>query len=185
MYRAVGWRALQLNVDFEDADAVAGVARAGDFQQLDEACGVRVIIDGQDVTEHIRSPEAAAASSKVAAIPAVRTEVTRILRSLAEQGVVMEGRDIGTVVLPDADVKFFTDASLEVRASRRQKDILDQGRSADLDAVKNALGERDTRDSNRKTSPLKPAEDAIVINTDNRTLDDLEAEMMSIIKERL
>jgi cytidylate kinase len=82
-------------------------------------------------------------------------------------------------------VKFFLEASLETRATRRRKDILDQGRSTGLDEVKNALSERDSRDSNRKTSPLRPAEDALVINTDNRTLDDLEAEMLSIIKERL
>jgi cytidylate kinase len=186
MYRSVGWKALVAGIDLRDTDALARLAREAKIEQYDRPEGQLVLVDGRDVTEEIRTPEASVAASAVAIVPGVRKAVSELLRKMgADCGIVVEGRDMGTVVFPDADVKFFLDASLSIRAQRRLAQQEDQGIAQEIEAVENDISRRDERDSTRETAPLTVAPDAIVVDTTDRTLDDLEAQLTAIIDERL
>ena len=184
MYRAIGWKALQEEADFNYTEMLARVASQAVITQEQTPRGQLITVDGTDVSEAIRSPESSKAASLVAVVPEVRKAVNQQLRVMAQDGVVMEGRDIGTVVLPEADVKLFLNASLEVRAQRRQKDHNNQGLKERLRNVESAIAERDKLDETRKSAPMIPAEDAVVIDTSDRTLDDLEKEILAIVEER-
>ncbi len=157
LYRAVGWRVLSVGGDPEDEAAAVRAARALNADDLE--------------TSGLRSEDAAAAASQVAAIPAVRAVLMEFQRRFAAappggcRGAVFDGRDIGTVVLPDAAVKLFLTASPEVRAARRVKQLQEQGAEAIYGRVLQELKERDARDTTRNVAPLKPAEDALVIDT--------------------
>jgi cytidylate kinase len=174
MYRSVAWAALGHGVDLTDGDALARLANG-----LEIELGDRVVVDGVDATTEIRGPEVTAVVSAVSAHPAVRAEMVRRQRRWAEEGGggVVEGRDIGTVVFPHADLKVFLTASEEERARRRQRDE----RAPDVDAVAADLARRDTLDSNRAASPLRSAEDAVVIDTTARTVDDVVDEVVGLL----
>ena len=174
MYRSVAWAALRHDVDPTDGDALARMA-AG----LDIDVGERVLVDGVDVTSEIRGPEVTATVSAVSAHPAVRAEMVRRQQQWAEKagGGVVEGRDIGTVVFPHADLKVFLTASEQERARRRQKD----DRAPDVGAVAADLARRDSLDSNRAASPLRPADDAVVIDTTARTVDDVVDQVLALL----
>jgi cytidylate kinase len=174
MYRSVAWAALGHGVDLTDGDALARLANG-----LEIELGDRVVVDGVDATTEIRGPEVTAVVSAVSAHPAVRAEMVRRQRRWAEEGSggVVEGRDIGTVVFPHADLKVFLTASEEERARRRQRD----DRAPDVDAVAADLARRDTLDSNRAASPLRSAEDAVVIDTTARTVDDVVDEVVGLL----
>jgi cytidylate kinase len=163
MYRAVAWKALHDGVEVTDE---AAVARMGDAATFDLEQG-RVTIDGHDVAAAIRTPEIDKAATTVARHPAVRRVLVARQRALGESGgIVMEGRDIGTVVFPDADVKIYLDASPEERARRRASDPAHtSSKAAQLSEVATALAERDKSDSTRAASPLSIAADAVVIDT--------------------
>jgi len=175
MYRSVAWAALRHDVDPTDGDALARMA-AG----LDIDVGERVLVDGVDVTSEIRGPEVTATVSAVSAHPAVRAEMVRRQQQWAEKagGGVVEGRDIGTVVFPHADLKVFLTASEQERARRRQKD----DRAPDVGAVAADLARRDSLDSNRAASPLRPADDAVVIDTTARTVDDVVDQVVGMLR---
>ena len=165
MYRAVAWRAQELGLDLDDEDVVMGVARSAHI----EVDGSTIAIDGTDVSAAIRTPEIDKAVTRVARLPRVRAELVRRQRAMAAvQGVVMEGRDIGTVVFPDADVKIYLDASPEERARRRAGDPAHTAaRTQGLSDISQAMQRRDESDRTRAASPLALAPDAVLIDTTN------------------
>jgi cytidylate kinase len=183
MYRAVAWKALHDGIDLHDEAEVAAVASRARFD-----LGDRIDIDGSDVTEAIRTPEIDRAAAIVARHPAVRSALVDLQRRFgAGGGIVMEGRDIGSVVFPNAAVKIYLDASPEERARRRATDPAHTaGRTTSAaDAVARALEERDRSDRTRETSPLTLAEGAIHIDTTNQPIEDVVRLVSEIIDSRL
>ncbi|PYR60877.1 MAG: (d)CMP kinase [Acidobacteria bacterium] len=183
MYRAVAWKALQQGLDPRDE---ANVARIADSASFDLEQG-RVRIDGHDVARAIRTPEIDAAAAAVARHPAVRRALVARQRLLGSGGgVVMEGRDIGTAVFPDADVKIYLDASPEERARRRAADPAHaSSQGAQLTDVATALAARDKSDSTRAVSPLAIAPDAVVIDTTGTDIDETVQRVMEVVNWRL
>jgi cytidylate kinase len=178
MYRAVTWLALQRGVDVQDEPGVTRLAESVPIDVMPpskkdgRACDVA--IQGQDITWDIRSPEVDANVSVVSAYIGVRKALLAQQRRIGQRGrVVMVGRDIGTVVLPEADLKIFLDASAEERARRRYNEILARGELADYDTILAKVIQRDHIDSNRDIAPLKAAEDAITINSDNISIENV------------
>jgi len=171
MYRAVTLAALQANLDIEDEDAIGALAEKVLIDigppSVDDGRDYDVLLDGEDVTWEIRGEAVNAYVSDVSVYAAVRKAMTDQQRRIAKENkVVMVGRDIGTVVMPDADLKIYLDASVEIRAQRRYKEMLERGENADYDAVLRSLKNRDQIDTNRAIAPLKAADDAVVINAD-------------------
>src|SRR5688572_27322546 len=181
MYRAVGWKANHDGVALDDEAAVAALARRADIVVE----GGVVSIDGHDVTRAIRTPEIDKVASAVARLPSVREVlVTRQREIGAGGGVVMEGRDIGTVVFPGADVKIYLDASPEERARRRANDVAHTGSQAGQAAVAEAIEARDRSDTTRAVSPLTLAPDAIHIDTTGIPIDQVVAQVMALVEAR-
>jgi cytidylate kinase len=182
MYRAVGWKALHDGVALDDEAAVADLAKRADI--IVE--GGRIEIDGHDVTRANRTPEIDKAASAVARLPRVREVLVARQRRLAEGGgVVMEGRDIGTVVFPDADVKIYLDASAEERARRRMNDSAHTGGKGGEAAVAAAIQARDRSDTTRTASPLMLALDAVHVDTTGMPLADVVSRVMSVVSAKL
>jgi len=182
MYRAVAWKALQLGVAFDREADIASIAASSDI----DISANGVFMDGADVTRAIRTPEIDKGSAAVARLPKVREILVGRQRALgAGGGIVMEGRDIGTVVFPDAEVKLYLDASAEERARRRANDPSHSGGPAALADVANLLTERDKSDSTRAASPLYAAPDATVIDTTGTPIDQVVACVMSIVGAKL
>lgn len=179
MYRAVAWLADHQGVDLSDEDSVTAIADAATFE-----LGARIAVDGHDITQAIRTPEMDAAAGRVARHPKVRQSLVRRQRDYARAGgLVMEGRDIGTVVFPDADVKVFLDASAEERARRRASNPAHaSSRDGRVEAVATALAERDRLDSTRKASPLTMAADAVRIDTTGMPIDDVVERVLALVK---
>jgi cytidylate kinase len=172
MYRAVGWKALAAGIDLTDHAALARLAEGTRIQVLPGDGGFRILVDGTEVTGSLRTPAVDQASSLVSTCPAVRERLVALQRAMAREGaVVMDGRDIGTVVFPDADLKFFLEADLTVRAARRWQEQAREGAAPDVAAVQEEVARRDTRDSSRPVAPLRPAPDAIRIDTSLRDPD--------------
>jgi cytidylate kinase len=180
MYRAVAVAALRHGVALDDGQACADLARNHEIAV--EAGGTT--IDGRDVSAEIRGPEATTAVSTVAAHPAVRSVLVAQQRAWVERhgGGVVEGRDIGTVVFPNAPLKVFLTASDEERARRRQQDEAASERTVGVDAVRTDLARRDAHDSSRAASPLRRADDAVVIDTTTRDVDDIVGELVDRAK---
>jgi cytidylate kinase len=182
MYRAVGWKAVQEGVPLESEDAVATLARGSAIAVE----GGVVSIDGHDVTRAIRTPEIDKAATAVARLPRVREILVARQREMGEQGaVVMEGRDIGTVVFPDADVKIYLDASPEERARRRATDPAHTGSKAGQAAVAEAIQARDKSDTTRAVSPLTVAADAIHIDTTDMPIAVVVERVASIVRDKV
>ncbi len=175
MYRAITWAALERLHSVEDEAAVSALANVVDIDVLppsqdDRQCDV--LLDGQDVTWEIRRPRVESYVSLAAAYPEVRKAMTAQQRRIAQRGkVVMVGRDIGTVVCPDAELKIFLVASVEVRAQRRLDEMLLRGETASYESILHSMRRRDKIDSTRALAPLKAAEDAIIIDTNDLTID--------------
>ena len=179
MYRAVGWKAIRDGVALDDEAAVAALAEHARIA----VSSTRVTIDGTDVTRAIRTPEIDQAAAGVARLPRVRSVlVDRQRRMGADGGIVMEGRDIGTVVFPDADVKLYLDASPQERARRRAVDPAHTGVPAAVSEVATLLTQRDEIDRTRTVSPLYVAADAIVIDTTGKEIDQVVSEVMALIR---
>jgi CMP/dCMP kinase len=171
MYRAMTWKVLRGGIDPADAVAVADLARRTSVRLALRDGRLVVFLDDIDVTEEIRLPEVTKAVSEVSCLAAVREVMVREQRHLGKDGgVVLEGRDIGTVVFPDADLKIFLVADVRERARRRQIELGEHGYEADLDAIEQELVARDTFDSNRPISPLKKAADAILLDTSHLSI---------------
>jgi cytidylate kinase len=181
MYRAVGWKALQRGVPLDHEASIAEIAKASPI----DVSATHVIIDGTDVTRAIRTPEIDRAAASVARLPLVREILVDLQRDMGTGGgIVMEGRDIGTVVFPNADVKLYLDASAEERARRRASDPAHSGPAAVAD-VATLLSERDRSDTTRAASPLYAAPDATVIDTTDAPIDQVVARVMAIIRSKL
>jgi len=180
MYRAVAWEALRRGVPLEDGPAVTSIAERAVFD-LD---GSRVVIDGHDVTAAIRTPQIDRAATLVARQAPVRAQLVARQREMgAHGGIVMEGRDIGTVVFPEADVKIFLDASPEERARRRASDPAHAGHGAALATVAGELQARDQSDRTRAASPLLMATDAVRIDTTNVPADEVVRQVCALVEE--
>jgi len=179
MYRAVGWKALHEGVPLDDETAVAALAERAELVVE----GGFVSIDGHDVTHAIRTPEMDKTAASVARLPKVRAVLVARQRALGEQGgVVMEGRDIGTVVFPGADVKIYLDATPEERARRRAADPAHtSSRTGQLADVATALAERDKSDSTRAVSPLAIAPNAVVIDTTDLSVEDVIERVLALV----
>jgi len=180
MYRAVVWSIVAAGLADGDEAAIQRHLESVKVT-LD---GDRFVVNGRDVSGEIRTPEIGQLTSQLSALGAVRAAVTPLQRSVAAPGgVVLEGRDTGTVVCPDADVKFFLDASLETRARRRQAELAAAGRTLPLDAVRDELVVRDAQDRTRALAPLRKAHDAIEIDTSDRTTDEVVAVMLETVEK--
>ena len=189
MYRAVTIAALERGVSAHDADALTALADAAEIRLERNAAGDRLLLDGEDITDTLRSEAVDASVAAVAAVSGVRRALVAPQRAIAAQGsVVMAGRDIGSVVLPDADLKIYLTASAETRARRR----VEQGGAADAvgyqaeyQKVLCALRRRDKIDGEREDSPMRPADDAVEIDSDNMTLDKVVAKILALTKDRI
>jgi cytidylate kinase len=189
MYRSVALTAIRSGVDPEDEAALSAIARdlEIEFSPLDSEQKQTVWAAGEDVTNAIRTPEVSDLTSRISAIPSVRTFIVeqqrRIARS-AERGAILEGRDIGTVVLPNAQLKIFLSASPEERARRRLDEMRARGIQADAADTMADMRERDARDSGRSSSPLVAATDAIDLSTDGMDIDAVVARILELRRER-
>ncbi|KHE73256.1 (d)CMP kinase [Halobacillus sp. BBL2006] len=185
MYRALTWKAIQKNVSLEDEENLAKLLKNTELKLVQSPSGQKVVLDGADVSEDIRTNEVTNQVSIVAKHKSVREEMVKRQQELVEeQGVVMDGRDIGTHVLPDADVKIYMIASVDERAERRHKENLDKGYGSDLEEIKADIRKRDEIDSNRKTAPLVKAEDAIEVDTTSLSIEEVVERIISIVKEK-
>lgn len=185
MYRVVGVLAERQGVDLGDAEALAALCDMLDLRFEEEADGVHVIANGCDVSQAIRTAAAGQLASRVSVLPAVRERLVARQRAMAAGGgVVMEGRDIGTVVLPGATVKIFLVAGTEERARRRCAELNARGEAADLAAVTREIEERDRRDAGRAHSPLRAADDALLVDTSDVDIEAVVARVRAIADAR-
>ncbi len=185
MYRALGLTCLRRGVALTDEAAVTALCRDLDIAVRHEDGGQRTLADGEDVTGLIRTPEVSDAASLVGTYAGVRETMVRTQQRLAAaQDMLLDGRDIGTVVLPDADVKIYLTAAAEERARRRWQEMLDKGEQADYDAVLKALRERDDQDMHREVTPLRRADDAVVVDTTALTFDESVDAILALVRER-
>ncbi len=169
MYRALTLKALREDLDISDPSGLAELARKTDISLR----GERIILDGVDVTDEIRTPEVDANVSLVSSYPEVRERLVELQRAMGKEGrVVCEGRDIGTVVFPEADLKIFMEANLSERAERRRKEQTESGLEVSQERVKSEVARRDRFDSEREASPLRRAEGAILIDTSDLTIEE-------------
>lgn len=182
-YRAITWWMLTNGVDVSDPAAVANAAAKPVIVSGTDPAAPTITVDGEDASGPIRTQEVTSHVSAVSAVPEVRTLITELQRSIAAgaaQGIVVEGRDIGTTVLPDAGLKVFLTASPEARAARRSGEL----KGADVAATKEALIKRDAADSGRKTSPLAKADDAVEVDTTELTLDQVIECVVTLVEEK-
>jgi len=187
MYRALALKALQNGVALDDSAALADLARRSQIELIPTAENNRVLLDGEDVSSRIRQPDVTSAASRVSVHPAVREWMVARQRELgAAGGVIMEGRDIGTVVFPDADVKVFLDATPNVRTERRVAQHQQKtGLAAAREAIAAELQERDRRDATRAASPLIAAKDAVIIDSSGLSIDEVVARIESLIRQKV
>jgi cytidylate kinase len=182
MYRAVGWKALRDEVALDDEEAIAGLANRSQIAIE----GTVVAIDGIDVTREIRTPAIDRAATAVARLPRVREVLVARQRAYGDRGgIVMEGRDIGSVVFPNADVKVYLDASPEERARRRAQDPAHSGGPAEVADVRSQMLERDRQDATRATSPLFIAPDAVVIDTTDKSVHEVVNDVLRLVQTKL
>ena len=186
MYRAIAWKALREGCALTNEPALTRLAEDTVVEFLQAGEGTqRVLVDGADVSESIRLPEVTQYSSPVSAVSGVRRALVAQQRRLGEGGgVVMEGRDIGTVVFPNAEVKVLLTASVEERARRRAGEMVAKGIDADVKVVEAEIRERDSRDSSRQDSPLRAADDAVTVGTDGLTIGQVVERILTLCRER-
>ena len=186
MYRAVALYLLRNEIDGTDAEAVAGNCQSAEVSIRYENGEQVVILNGENVNQYIRTEEVGNMASKTSANPAVRAHLLNLQRNLAAKNdVVMDGRDIGTVVLPDAQVKIYLTASVETRANRRYEEYLAKGEKADLEDIKKDIEIRDHQDMTREISPLRQAEDAVLVDSSLMNIDEVVAAILGIYKDKV
>lgn len=185
LYRSIGLNALRKGVDLTDSTAIEKSLEVLEVElSFDDNGAQIVLLNGEDVSSLIRTPEVSMSASKVSAVPAVRAFLLDLQRNMAKtQSVIMDGRDIGTVVLPDAQVKIFLTASPEIRAKRRYDELIEKGQDVKYEDVLADVIERDYNDSHREIAPLKPAEDSKLADTSGLTLEESIELIINIIKE--
>lgn len=186
LYRTIGVAVSRAGTDTENKKDLKELLNKINIELAFEAGVQKVILDGEDVSEAIRTPDASMMASKVSAIPMVRESLLDLQRNLAKKNnVIMDGRDIGTVILPDAQVKIFLTASPEVRAKRRYDELLAKGKDVSFDNVLSDMILRDKNDSEREIAPLKPASDSVLADTSDDNLEEAISRVVSIIKDKL
>ena len=186
LYRAVGVNALRKGINTRDKAAVAESINGINVDLVFENDEQKVLLNGEDVSVEIRTPPASMAASDVSAVPEVRAFLFDLQKNIAAKtNCIMDGRDIGTVVLPHAQVKIFLTASPEERATRRYRELVEKGSEVSYKEVLEDLIERDYNDSHREIAPLKPAEDGVIFDTTGLTLEESVKEIVKIIKEKI
>ncbi len=184
MYRALTLKAMRGKLNLEDTSALEALARSTKIDLKEVNGKLSVSLDGKDVTALIRTPLLTSKIKYIARVPAVRSEMVRLQRAIgAKSGAVLEGRDIGTVVFPDADYKFYLDADLEERARRRHKELCELGQEVALEAIRDDIILRDESDTHRAVGALKKADDAIFIDTTNLSIEEVVKKILSRIKK--
>jgi cytidylate kinase len=184
-YRAAALRVLEAGVSLDDEPAVRKLTAGVDIRITTNGAQSWVLLDGEDVTARIRTPEVTLAAAKVSRLPEVRRKLIALQRGLASSpGVVMEGRDIGTVVFPESPLKIFLDADPPERARRRLEQDRKEGRTTTLEQTAYQIGRRDQLDAERKISPLVPASDAVVIDSTHLTADEVVESILQLVRER-
>jgi cytidylate kinase len=185
MYRALTLKVMRAGVKPEDKAAAVEIAGSADIQfTTNTDSDPQVFLDGEDVSREIRTPEVTQHIRYVACIPGVRKRMVQLQRAIAEkQGAVVEGRDIGTVVLKNTPFKYYLDASAEERAQRRFKELAEMGMEVTLEEIRADVIARDTSDINRKVGPLKKAKDAIRIDTTNLSIEEVVQKLITLVKE--
>lgn len=188
LYRAITWLALDRGLTINNEEAIVALAQTAQITitrpTVQDGRQYSVYADSRDITWEIRSPEVDAHVSPVSAYPGVREALKVAQRRIGEEGqVVMVGRDIGTVILAHADLKIYLDASLEVRAQRRYKELLARGEQSSYEDILADMRRRDEIDSHRMAAPLKPAEDAVVIDTDHLSIEEVLGEVMALVEK--
>ncbi|MFM4704234.1 (d)CMP kinase [Aeromonas bivalvium] len=186
IYRVLALAALHHDVELDSEVALVPLAANLDVQFQVDGEQVRVVLEGEDVSRTIRSQEVSDAASKVAVFPRVREALLRRQRAFRQTpGLIADGRDMGTVVFPEAEIKIFLDASAEERAQRRYKQLQDKGFDVNFERLLTEIQERDDRDRNRAVAPLKPAQDALVVDSTALTIDEVLATVLSYAKQQL
>lgn len=181
IYRALAFGAVKNKLTLDDVPGLVTLAETLPV----EFVATSILYEGEDVTSKVRTEEVAGVASTVAVIPEVRAALMARQKAFAESpGLVADGRDMGTVVFPDADLKLYLTASAEIRAERRVKQLKNQGVSANIHQITRDIEERDERDLNRKTAPLKPADDAIIVDTSNLNIEDVCKKVESLLWDR-
>ena len=181
MYRAVTLVAIEQGTDLEDEDSLTALAESLDMRLVADAGGDRLMVNGSDVTGHLRDAKVERGVSLVASVSGVRSALVRQQRAIAEEGlIVMVGRDIGTVVLPDASVKVYLEASPPVRARRRYSEMESSGRAPDYQQLERDVVRRDDIDSRRADSPMRPAQDAVRIETDDLSVEEVANAILEV-----
>lgn len=186
MYRSLTWKALREGVELENPDKLFELLKKTDITLVNEANKQKVMVNGIDVTEEIRKPDVTRNVSIVSKHKSVRNEMVRRQQELGKNGgVVMDGRDIGTHVMPGAEVKIFLLASVDERAIRRHRENIEKGIESDLEQIKKEIAERDKLDTERKIAPLKKADDAIEIDTTSLSVKEVADKILAIVHERI
>ncbi len=183
MYRALTLKSIRQNINMEDEDILVAMARQTDLDLENNPSGIKVLLDGEDVSEDIRTVEVTNKTFYIAQKPRIREIMVEWQRRLGnKKGVVVEGRDVGTVVFPKANNKFYLDANIEERSRRRIEELREKGNDVDADKLMNELKERDDKDLTRSVGPLKKADDAVFIDSTHLSVDAVVEEMMKHIK---
>lgn len=185
LYRTVALNAIRKGADLSNPDAVIGTLAGTDISLAFENGSQKVLLDGEDVSSKIRTEEISAGASKVSAIPKVREFLFDLQKSIAaSSNCLMDGRDIGTVVLPNADLKIFLTASPEERARRRYQQNLDRGMDADYHKILEEVNQRDYQDTHRDIAPLRQADDAVLLDTTDLNFDEVVDKLLKLVEER-
>ena len=185
MYRAATWAALQRNLDFSNADSLAKLVQSLSIEVILEDGEHVLKVNGADITDFLRDPDVEANVSQLSQVRQVRHELANQQRTIADNGnIVVAGRDIGTVVIPDANLKIYLDASIDIRARRRHDEMRRKGNIANLGKLIEDIKTRDTMDSKRDESPLVAASDALIINTDRLRIDQIVTRIMQSMEQK-
>jgi len=186
MYRAVALKAKQAALDFNDEKGLESLCRSIEIEFQRDESGIRVYCNGEDVTEDIRRPSMSLAASEISRVGVVRESLVVLQREFGQKGgVVLEGRDIGTVVFPGADLKFFLEADPRIRGRRRYEELKARGQRADLNGTIREIGRRDANDRARALAPLRKAEDAVLIDTTHLGVDEVVEKMVRIYRGKV
>jgi cytidylate kinase len=184
MYRALTWKALEQGIDLDDSEKLGALAASSRLELAPGNQGTRILLDGEDVSERIRAPRISRAVSRLAQNSSVRRAMVQRQRDIGSTGsVVVEGRDIGTVVFPDAPVKIYLVASLEERAERRRRELAAKGVDQKLEDLIEEIRTRDAVDSERRVSPLRRAHDALLLDTTGLSIEGQVAEVVRVVQE--
>lgn len=185
MYRSIGLAAINMGVDTKDSERLSAILDDIEINIKSVGDTQKFFLNGSDVTEDIRKPEVSVAASNVAVVPEVRLKLVELQRNMAEcSDVLMDGRDIGTYVLPSAELKIFLTASVDERAKRRYTELCEKNTSVSYDELKNDIIYRDKNDSEREFAPLRQADDSVVIDSTDMSIDEVIEKILDLVKER-